>query len=135
MPRLLCPSAAAPGFDAGRAPADKGLRYPADPPKVEEIVTVIRAAGDGAPAADGRVSVLPGGQASGRSEGPTLTKGPTVPGARRTDATEPAPGVFVGGRARHRQFRRPPRGGSMVAKFESDDPDAGREIFTGTVGK
>ena len=26
-------------------------------------------------------------------------------------------------------------GGSMVAQFESDDPDAGREIFTGTVGK
>jgi hypothetical protein len=26
-------------------------------------------------------------------------------------------------------------GGSMVAKFESDNPDIGREIFTGTVGK
>jgi hypothetical protein len=26
-------------------------------------------------------------------------------------------------------------GGSMVAKFESDNPDSGREIFTGTVGK
>ncbi len=26
-------------------------------------------------------------------------------------------------------------GGSMVATFESDDPDTGREIFTGTVGK
>jgi hypothetical protein len=26
-------------------------------------------------------------------------------------------------------------GGSMVAKFESDNPDGGREIFTGTVGK
>ena len=25
-------------------------------------------------------------------------------------------------------------GGSMVAPFESDDPDAGREVFTGTVG-
>jgi site-specific recombinase XerD len=39
--------AAMPGFHAGRAPANKGLRYPADPPKVEEIVTVMRAAGDG----------------------------------------------------------------------------------------
>jgi hypothetical protein len=26
-------------------------------------------------------------------------------------------------------------GGSMVAKFVSDNPDTGREIFTGTVGK
>ena len=40
--------AAMPGFHAGRAPANKGLRYPADPPRVEEIVAVMRAAGDGA---------------------------------------------------------------------------------------
>ena len=37
-----------PGFHAGRPPANKGLRYPADPPKVEEIVAVMRAAGDDA---------------------------------------------------------------------------------------
>ena len=30
-----------PGFHAGHAPGNKGLRYPADPPKVEEIVAVI----------------------------------------------------------------------------------------------
>ena len=30
-----------PGFHAGRPPRNKGLRYPADPPKVEEIVAVI----------------------------------------------------------------------------------------------
>jgi integrase len=35
-----------PGFHAGQAPGNKGLRYPADPPKVEEIVAVMRAAGD-----------------------------------------------------------------------------------------
>lgn len=35
-----------PGFHAGRRPRNKGLRYPADPPKVEEIVAVMRAAGD-----------------------------------------------------------------------------------------
>ena len=40
--------AAMPGFHAGRAPRNKGLRYPADPPKVEEIVAVMHAAGDGA---------------------------------------------------------------------------------------
>jgi site-specific recombinase XerC len=37
-----------PGFHAGRSPRDKGLRYPADPPKVEEIIAVMRAAGDDA---------------------------------------------------------------------------------------
>jgi site-specific recombinase XerD len=36
-----------PGFGAGRPPHNKGLRYPADPPTVEEIVTVMRTAGDG----------------------------------------------------------------------------------------
>src|ERR671914_493624 len=36
-----------PGFHAGHAPGNKGLRYPADPPKVEEIVAVMRTAGDG----------------------------------------------------------------------------------------
>jgi len=36
------------GFHAGHAPGNKGLRYPADSPKVEEIVAVMRTAGDGA---------------------------------------------------------------------------------------
>ena len=35
-----------PGFHAGRPPRNKGLRYPADPPKVEEIISVMRTAGD-----------------------------------------------------------------------------------------
>src|SRR5947209_17076516 len=33
-------------FHQGRAPRNKGLRYPPDPPTVEEIVAVMRAAGD-----------------------------------------------------------------------------------------
>jgi integrase len=33
-------------FHEGRAPSNKGLRYPPDPPAVEEIVAVMRAAGD-----------------------------------------------------------------------------------------
>ena len=37
-----------PGFLAGRSPANRGLRYPADPPKVVEIIAVMHAAGDGA---------------------------------------------------------------------------------------
>ena len=36
-----------PGFHAGRPPRNKGLRYPADPPKVEEIVAVMRDAAHG----------------------------------------------------------------------------------------
>jgi integrase len=36
-----------PVYHQGRAPRNKGLRYPADPPTIEEIVAVMRAAGDG----------------------------------------------------------------------------------------
>ena len=36
-----------PRYLAGRPPRNKGLRYPADPPRVEEIIAVKRAAGDG----------------------------------------------------------------------------------------
>jgi integrase len=35
-----------PGYLAGRPPRNKGLRYPPDPPTVEEIVAVMRPAGD-----------------------------------------------------------------------------------------
>ena len=34
-----------PGHHTGRPPRNKGMRYPADPPRVEEIVAVMRAAG------------------------------------------------------------------------------------------
>ena len=35
-----------PGFHAGRAPRNKGMLYPADPPTVEEIICVMRHASD-----------------------------------------------------------------------------------------
>jgi integrase len=35
-----------PGYHCGRAPRNKGRRYPADPPPVEEIIAVMRHAGD-----------------------------------------------------------------------------------------
>ena len=35
-----------PGYHRGRPPRNKGLRYPADPPTVEEIISVMRAAAD-----------------------------------------------------------------------------------------
>ena len=37
-----------PGYHVGRPPRNKGRRYPADPPTVEEIVAVMRTAGEGA---------------------------------------------------------------------------------------
>jgi hypothetical protein len=35
------------GFHQGQPPRNKGLRYPPDPPTVEEIVAVMRVVGDG----------------------------------------------------------------------------------------
>ena len=35
-----------PGFHADRPPRNKGLRYPADPPTVTEIVAVLQIVGD-----------------------------------------------------------------------------------------
>ncbi len=34
------------GFHQSRPPRNKGLRYPPDPPTVEEIIVVMRVAGD-----------------------------------------------------------------------------------------
>jgi hypothetical protein len=34
-----------PGYHAGRPPRNKGLRYPADPPTVQEIIAVMHDAG------------------------------------------------------------------------------------------
>ena len=35
-------------FHVGRPPRNRGMRYPADPPPVEQIIAVMRAAGAGA---------------------------------------------------------------------------------------
>jgi site-specific recombinase XerD len=46
MPQVVVDRPATlPGFHAGRPPRNKGRRYPADPPTVEEIVAVMRQAG------------------------------------------------------------------------------------------
>jgi len=54
MPELLLDAAGRhphpptlPEFHAGRPPRNTGIRYPADPPTIEEIVAVMRRAGDG----------------------------------------------------------------------------------------
>jgi integrase len=39
-------AATMPGHRCGKSPRNKGMRYPADPPSVEEIVLVMRHAGD-----------------------------------------------------------------------------------------
>jgi hypothetical protein len=38
-----------PGYHTGRPPRNKGMRYPADPPTVEEVVAVMRHASDDRP--------------------------------------------------------------------------------------
>jgi site-specific recombinase XerC len=40
--------ATVPGHHLGRSPGNAGRRYPADPPRIEEIVAVMRVAGSGA---------------------------------------------------------------------------------------
>jgi site-specific recombinase XerD len=39
-------AATMPGYHAGRSPRTKGIRYPADPPTIDEIVAVMRHTGD-----------------------------------------------------------------------------------------
>jgi integrase len=59
-PPVVCDPPATPGHWAGCAPPNKGQRYPADPPTVEEIILVMRQAGPG-PYADrtrGLIAIL-----------------------------------------------------------------------------
>jgi integrase len=47
-----------PGFHEGGTPRNKGRRYPADPPTVEEIIAAMRAAGDSADGARLRALIV-----------------------------------------------------------------------------
>jgi site-specific recombinase XerD len=47
-----------PGYHQGRPPKNKGLRFPADPPPVEEIIAVMRATGNGADGARLRALIV-----------------------------------------------------------------------------
>jgi hypothetical protein len=81
-----------------------------------------------------------GGKTTGGSDGPTITTEFRCPGGTlkvQYAPTQPSlvqGGVWevVRGTGKFDGLR---GGGSMVVRFESDDPDSGREIFTGTVGK
>jgi len=55
-----------PGFHAGRAPRNKGMLYPADPPTVEEIVCVMRNVSDEARSVPGTAGRRHGRQATTR---------------------------------------------------------------------
>ena len=81
-----------------------------------------------------------GGKTSGGSEGPTITTTFRCPGGTLKVQYAPTQRSLVQGGVWEvvrgtGSFEGLRGGGSMVAKFESDDPDSGREIFTGTVGK
>ena len=81
-----------------------------------------------------------GGKTSGGSEGPTITT--TFHCARGTLKVQYAPtqrslvqGAEWGVVSGTGTFKGLRGGGSMVAKFESDNPDSGGETFTGTIAK
>jgi hypothetical protein len=134
---VTVPAADAPGQETSTSPPVSG-----DPVLIETRVTnakrhtgeVLRAS------VVGERPFCPGGKTSGGSDGPTITTtfrckagtlkvqyAPTQPSLVQGSAWEVigATGSFKGMRG----------GGSMVAVFTSDDPDTGREIFTGTLGK
>ncbi len=70
-----------PGYHAGRAPKTKGRRYPADPPRVEEIMAVMRQAGERPPGVRLRGLIVVLWRAGLRiSEALALTEGDLEPG-------------------------------------------------------
>jgi hypothetical protein len=81
-----------------------------------------------------------GGKTRGGSNGPTITTMFRCPdGTLKVQYAPTQPSLVQGavwavvrGTGSFEGLR---GGGSMVAKFESNNPDTGREIFTGTVGK
>lgn len=87
----------------------------------------------------GESAFCPGGETSGGSEGPTITTTFHCPdGTLKVQYAPAQPSLIQGavwevvsGTGGFRGLR---GGGSMVAKFDSDNPGTGHEIFTGTVG-
>ena len=88
----------------------------------------------------GEAAFCPGGRASGGSEGAAITTTFHCPGGTLTVRYSPtqrsvvqgAGWEVVSGTGNLADLR---GGGSMVAVFDEDDPDRGREVFTGTVGE
>jgi hypothetical protein len=88
----------------------------------------------------GESPLCPGGKTTGGSEGAAITTTLHCPGGTLTMRYSPiqnsrvqgASWQVVSGTGTFAELR---GGGSMVAIFVEDDPDRGRELFTGTVGK
>jgi hypothetical protein len=88
----------------------------------------------------GEGAFCPGGTTTGSSVGPTITTEISCPDGTLTLKYAPtqvslvqgAEWEVVSGTGSYEGLR---GGGSMVAVFTDDDPDSGREIFTGIVGK
>ena len=81
-----------------------------------------------------------GGKTTGGSDGPTITTAFRCPGGTLKVQYAPTQPSLVQGSVWEvvsgtGSFEGLRGGGSMVAKFQKDDPDTGRETFTGTVGK
>ena len=86
----------------------------------------------------GEAAFCTGGVSAGSSQGPTITTIFTCSGGTLTLEYSPTQHSLVQSSEWKvvdgtGTFEGLTGGGSMVAAFESDDPDAGREIFTGTV--
>jgi len=88
----------------------------------------------------GESAFCPGGTVSGSSEGATITTTFDCPGGsldveyrpRQMSLVQSSSWEVVSGTG---TFEGLPGGGRMVAAFDGDDPDVGREVFTGTVGR
>jgi hypothetical protein len=88
----------------------------------------------------GESAFCPGGETTGSSEGATITTTFTCSSGTLTVQYSPTQRSLVqssewrvlSGTGDFEALR---GAGSMAASFESDDPDAGREVFTGTVSE
>ena len=87
----------------------------------------------------GESAFCPGGESSGGSTGATITTTFSCPDGSLKVSFSPTQQALVqgdvwevvSGTGRYKGLR---GGGSMVARFGRDDPDEGRETYTGTVG-
>lgn len=88
----------------------------------------------------GETAFCPGGRTSGGSEGAAITTTFHCPGGTLTIRYSPTQRSRVQGAlwevmSGTGSLAGLSGGGSMVDIFEKDDPDRGREIFTGTIGE
>jgi hypothetical protein len=88
----------------------------------------------------GESAFCSGGESTGGSEGATITATFSCPGGTLTVEYRPRQNSLVQSSewevmSGTGEFEGLHGGGWMVAAFTGDDPDTGREVFTGTVGR